>query len=101
MINFFQENNSCNIIKNKILFKNLKKITKKFLKKMVLEFLPKASKPSLQTNSEAIVYLHTAIKGLELGLVLGSSVGVLYSLVRLRKVNPSKISKFINYGIGI
>ena len=68
---------------------------------MVLELLPKAPKPSEQTNSEAIVYLHTTIKGLELGLVLGSTIGILYSLIRQRKVNPSKVSQFINYGVGV
>lgn len=68
---------------------------------MVLELLPKAPKPSEQTNSEAIVYLHTSIKGLELGLVLGSTIGILYSLIRQRKVNPSKVSQFINYGVGL
>jgi len=66
---------------------------------MVLELVPKAPKPQAQNSSEAIVYVHTTMKGVQLGLVLGSTIGVLYSLIRLKRLMFSKIAQGINYGI--
>ena len=66
---------------------------------MVLELIPKAANPQSQTSSEAIVYLHTALKGVQVGLVLGSILGSVYSLIRFKRCSAVKIGRAINYGV--
>lgn len=66
---------------------------------MVFELIPKAPKPQMQSNSEAIVYAHTTLKGVQAGLVLGSIGGGLYSFVKLKKLSMPYLSKSITYGI--
>ena len=68
---------------------------------MVLELIPKAANPQSQTSTEAIVivYLHTALKGVQVGLVLGSILGSVYSLYSLKRCSAVKIGRAINYGV--
>lgn len=66
---------------------------------MVLELLPKAPNPQSQTFSEEIVLLHTTIKGIQVGLVLGPIIAVLSSIIKKKKLSRNLIGKSLNYGI--